>query len=95
MQNYLMQDPPDEERAKAAHEQFLFLEYVVRDEDYATGLKQQRALRTGVRSHVMFGRNEAGGQNFHRWLDVLLNTSDEDLPSLFNKNSNGGLTISR
>ncbi|MGI9323594.1 MAG: aromatic ring-hydroxylating oxygenase subunit alpha [Pseudomonadales bacterium] len=95
VQNYLMQDPPDEDRAKAAHEQFLFLEHVVRDEDYATGLKQQRALRTGARSHVMFGRNEAGGQNFHRWLDELLHTSDEDLLSLFTKNSNGGLTISR
>lgn len=95
VQNYLMEEAPDEERAKAAHEQFLFLEHVVRDEDYATGLKQQRALRTGAKSHVMFGRNEAGGQNFHRWLDELLNTPDEDLPALFNRSSNGGITISR
>ncbi|MFK7912972.1 MAG: SRPBCC family protein, partial [Pseudomonadales bacterium] len=95
VQNYLMQDPPDEARAAAAHEQFKFLEHVVVNEDYATGLKQQRALRTGTKSHVMFGRNEAGGQNFHKWLDALLTASDEELPGLFKKNSNGGLTISR
>ena len=85
VQNYLMQEPPDEARVALANEQFKFLEHVVRDEDYATGLKQQRALLTGTKSHVMFGRNEAGGQNFHQWLDRLLNASDEELPELFNR----------
>ena len=83
VQNYLMQEAPGEARVAMAHEQFKFLEHVVRDEDYATGLKQQRALLTGAKPHVMFGRNEAGGQNFHRWLDRLLEASDEELPGLF------------
>ena len=52
-------------------------------EDYATGLKQQKALQTGARDHVLFGRNEAGGQKFHKWLGRILETSDEDLNDLF------------
>ena len=83
VQNYLMQNEPSEEQAKAAHEQFLFLEHVVRDEDYATGLKQQRAMQSGAKTHVMFGRNEGGGQNFHAWLDKLLKATDDELPGLF------------
>ncbi|MEM1434450.1 MAG: aromatic ring-hydroxylating dioxygenase subunit alpha [Pseudomonadota bacterium] len=83
VQNYLMQDAPDKERAEAAHQQFLFLEHVVQNEDYATGLRQQTALETGTKSHVLFGRNESGGQNFHGWVDRLLKASDEELPALF------------
>ena len=58
IQNYLMEREPDAEQTKKAHEQFALLEHVVRDEDYATGLKQQRALATGAKPFVMFGRNE-------------------------------------
>ena len=88
VQNYLMEKPPaDEEVAKAAHEQFKFLEYVVREEDYATGLRLQRALSTGAMPHVQFGRNEGGGQRFHQWVDKLLETDDQALPALF---QNGG-----
>jgi len=84
IQNYLMEKPPgDEEQAKAATEQFALLKYVVEEEDYATGLRQQTALMTGTMEHVMFGRNEAGGQNFHRWLDKILHCADEDLNQLF------------
>jgi hypothetical protein len=56
---------------------------VVAEEDYATGLKQQQAMETGAKDHVLFGRNEGGGHNFHRWVDTILETSDEDLPKLF------------
>ena len=84
IQNYLMEkEPADEEARKAAHDQFDFLRYVVQEEDYATGLKQQKALETGAREHVVFGKNEGGGHNFHRWVDTLLETSDKDLPGLF------------
>ena len=84
VQNYLMEKPPaDEEIAQTAHEQFKFLEYVVREEDYATGLRQQKALLTGAMPHVQFGRNEGGGQRFHHWVDWLLETDDQALPSLF------------
>ena len=79
IQNYLMEKAPVGDEVAKAEEQFGFLERVVRDEDYATGLKQQKALATGVKSHVLFGRNEGGGQRFHRFLDELLATEDQDL----------------
>lgn len=84
VQNYLMENAPaDEEVSQQAHEQFKFLEYVVREEDYATGLRQQKALLTGNMPHVMFGRNEGGGQRFHGWVDKILQTDDAELPALF------------
>ena len=84
IQNYVMEkEPADGNAIREARNQFEFLKYVVEDEDYATGLKQQQALETGLREHVLFGRNEAGGHNFHRWVDTLLETDDEDLPRLF------------
>ena len=84
VQNYLMEKPPENDEIKElAHEQFKFLEYVVAEEDYATGLRQQRALQTGNLSHVMFGRNEGGGQAFHGWLEKILAADDQALPALF------------
>ena len=43
-----------------------FLEHVVRDEDYYTGNRIQKAVKTGAKSEFLFGRNEWGGQRFHR-----------------------------
>ena len=63
----------------------LLLEYVVREEDYATCLRQQRALLNRPGFEVMFGRNEGGGQRFHRWVDALVRTDDEGLPALFQR----------
>lgn len=83
IQNYLMEKAPTAEQTEAANAQFALLEIVVRDEDYATGLRQQRALMSGGVSHVMFGRNEGGGQRFHGWLDRLLDTPDDNLNALF------------
>jgi hypothetical protein len=82
-QMYLMEKAPTEEEAKEAYEQFKFLEYVVRDEDYATGLRQQVALKNGGRDHVLFGENEGGAQNFHLWVDRILATPDDQLEALF------------
>jgi phenylpropionate dioxygenase-like ring-hydroxylating dioxygenase large terminal subunit len=62
--------------AEAIAAQQRFLLGVVRDEDYATGLGIQRALGTGAKPHVLFGRNEAGGQRFHRWVDHVLAADD-------------------
>ena len=92
VQNYLMERPPaDEAAAEAAREQFKFLEYVVQEEDYATGLRQQKALLTGAMPYVQFGRNEGGGQRFHAWVDRLIETDDQALPALFqNGRANGG-----
>ena len=79
----LIEKAPNDEEQKAADQMFELLGYVVREEDYATGLRQQRALAAGARSHVLFGRNEGGGQRFHRWVEHLLGTSDAELASAF------------
>ncbi len=83
-QIFLMQDKPETEAAKReAIGQFKFLEYVVQEEDYATGVALQKNLDVGARDHVLFGKNERGGQVFHQWVDRILETPDEDLPKLF------------
>jgi phenylpropionate dioxygenase-like ring-hydroxylating dioxygenase large terminal subunit len=83
-QIFLMQElPSTPQQEQEAQEQFRFLEHVVQDEDYATGIALQKNLPVGAKSHVLFGKNERGGQYFHQWVDTLLNTTDEDLPALF------------
>ena len=83
-QFYVMEhEPKDEEAIKAAHEQFDFLEIVVRDEDYATGKRQHDALRSGLMKEVLFGRNERGGQVFHQWVDKLTKADDAELAAIF------------
>jgi carnitine monooxygenase subunit len=82
-QYYLMEKVPNEEEALQAEQQFKLLEYVVEVEDYATGIRQQRALKAGGRDHVLFGRNEGGGQRFHGWVDRLLTADDQQVKALF------------
>ncbi|MDB5448243.1 MAG: hypothetical protein JWQ97_3560 [Phenylobacterium sp.] len=82
-QMYLMEKAPDEATAESARKQFDLLENVVRDEDYATGLRQQRALESGARKSVLFGRNEGGAQAFHGWVERILAASDADLAGMF------------
>ena len=82
-QIYLMEKAPNEEQAKAAHDQFEFLKFVVEEEDYATGLRQQVALKNGGRDHVLFGENEGGAQRFHQWVEKLIHTDDDKLEALF------------
>jgi phenylpropionate dioxygenase-like ring-hydroxylating dioxygenase large terminal subunit len=83
VQSYLMRDEPNDEERALAEKQVDLLEYVVREEDYATGLRQQKALLTGARSEVLFGRNEGGGHRFHRWVDRLIEADDEELAAAF------------
>ena len=83
VQNYVLEKAPTAEQEVAADAQFKFLETVVRDEDYSTGLKLQRALASGLRKELMFGRNEVGGQRFHGWVDRLIEADDAELPKLF------------
>lgn len=83
VQTYLMENEPSEEVAADAHEQFKLLETVVREEDYATGFRQQAAMETGLTEHVYFGRNEGGAQTFHRWVEKILAAKDEELNGLF------------
>lgn len=83
VQNFLVDRELSPEQAEAATNQFEFLKGVVQDEDYATGLKQQDALRTSSRKYVLFGRNEQGGQVFHNWVEKILQTEDDELQDLF------------
>jgi carnitine monooxygenase subunit len=81
---YLMEKKPEDPEIEArAHEQFKLLEYVVREEDYATGLRQQRALDAGTLKHVLFGRNEGGAQAFHGWVDRIIHADDDQLSTMF------------
>ncbi|WFL77668.1 SRPBCC family protein [Altererythrobacter arenosus] len=83
-QFYVMEhEPDDEDKIKAAREQFDFLEVVVRDEDYTTGKRQHEALQSGMLKEVLFGRNERGGQVFHQWVEKLTDASDEQLKEIF------------
>lgn len=83
-QFYVMEhEPKDEEAIKAAHEQFDFLEIVVRDEDYKTGKRQHEALQSGLLDEVLFGKNERGGQVFHQWVAKLTDASDAELAEIF------------
>lgn len=72
IQNYYVSSEPSEETRAGAEQKADFLEMVVRDEDYATGLRLQRALATRAKEHVLFGRNEGGGQRFHQTLDEYI-----------------------
>jgi nitrite reductase/ring-hydroxylating ferredoxin subunit len=83
IQNFLAVDEPSPATQKVIEEQMAFLFKVVRDEDYAMGKRIQRTLETGSANDVLFGRNELGGQRFHRWVDAILDTNDEGLDELF------------
>ena len=72
IQNYYVAAEPSDERRQEALGVADFLERVVRDEDYYTGLRLQRALATRSKEFVIFGRNEGGGQRFHTLLDEYL-----------------------
>ena len=68
---FIAAEPSDEQRAQAG-DQAVFVEGVVRDEDYATGFGIQRAMTSGAKRSVFFGRNEGGGQHFHHTLGRYL-----------------------
>jgi phenylpropionate dioxygenase-like ring-hydroxylating dioxygenase large terminal subunit len=83
VQMYLTEKKPSEETLRGAVDMFKMLEYVVQHEDYGTGLRQQRALDAGMTEYVYFGRNEEGGQNFHGWVQRILDTANDNLNDLF------------
>ena len=85
VQNFLLPGSADEhepERRKQVEKMMAFLLGVVRDEDYYTGKRIQQALKSGAKEACLFGRNEGGGQRFHRWVDALVQAGDDALPEL-------------
>ncbi len=84
IQNFLMPEAPGPEHESIIEKQKDFLMYVVGDQDYATGFSIQQAVRTGAKDHFLYGRNELGGQRFHRWVaDICAAEDDAALASLF------------
>ncbi len=84
IQYYLMEkEPLTDDDKREAKEQFDFLKYVVSEEDYKTGIALQKNLGVGALDHVLYGRNEGGSQNFHKWVEAIVNASDEELTKLF------------
>ena len=77
VQNFLAMFDPTDEQKEVIAKQMEFLLHVVRDEDYFTGNRIQKTVKTGAKSHFMFGRNEAGGQRFHSYVDALVNAADD------------------
>jgi carnitine monooxygenase subunit len=85
IQNFLSLNAPEDVDPEAIEAYMSLMVDVVRDEDYATGFRVQKALATRAKEYSLFGRNEGGGQLFHRWMDALVKTEDEDLPALFER----------
>ncbi len=83
IQNFLSFKAPEQADETALADYMAKMVDVVRDEDYFTGLRVQKALATGAKEFSLFGRNEGGGQLFHKWTDALVETDDDDLPALF------------
>lgn len=77
IQNFLTRFEPDEAHLDAIEGQKDFLMHVVRDQDYYTGNRIQKAVKTGAKDHFLYGRNELGGQRFHEWVGRLVGTPDE------------------
>lgn len=72
IQNFLATFEPDDEQRSMIDKQMDFLLHVVRDEDYYTGLRIQRAVKTGAKAEFIFGRNEGPCQRFHGWVEDLV-----------------------
>ena len=82
VQNYFVAAEMSPEAFAEAKLSADFLEMVVRDEDYFTGLRQQRAMASGAKEFMLFGRNEGGGQRFHQMLDEYLADAETgDIPA--------------
>ena len=84
MTNQIFLSPvePDAEHRAKIDKQMVFLKNVVRDEDYYTGKRIQRSIKTAAKKDVLFGRNEGGGQRFHSWVEALIHTEDANLATL-------------
>ena len=83
IQNFLHTGPPSPERDANVEQTMKFLAHVVGNEDYYTGKRIQRAVKTGTKQHFLFGRNEGGGQRFHRWVQAIIDTDTAQLSELF------------
>lgn len=83
-QHFLATFEPTAEQLTAIDTQMDFLLRVVRDEDYFTGNRIQRTVKTGAKTEFLFGRNEGACQRFHGWVDALVRAeAPTDTAALF------------
>ena len=83
-QNFLATFSPDEQQVEQIERQKDFLRYVVGEEDYFTGNRIQKTIKTGAKTHFVFGRNEGGPQIFHKWTNALVAADNQrDLLELY------------
>lgn len=82
-QTFVHTEAPTETQAAAVADRMKFMHHVVADEDYYTGLRIQRAAKSGANTEFLFGRNEGGGHRFHKWVQAIVDASDDALPALF------------
>ncbi|WP_368861412.1 aromatic ring-hydroxylating dioxygenase subunit alpha [Frankia tisae] len=74
-QNASPMDFSDESIRKAADDVFEYAHASVRDEDYPLAADIQRAMNSGARAEMIFGRNEPGLHHRHSVLDEALGES--------------------
>ena len=75
-QNATPQDLSDESAAAGAQAVFEYAHATVRDEDYRLVEGLQANLESGVRDHLVFGRNEPGLQHRHiTWAEALADSA--------------------
>ena len=71
-QNSTPLDLSDESTAAGAAAVFEYAHSTVRDEDYALVAGLQANLESGMREHLVFGRNEPGLQHRHTtWAEAI------------------------
>jgi phenylpropionate dioxygenase-like ring-hydroxylating dioxygenase large terminal subunit len=80
-QNSTPQDVSDESVAAGAQAVFEYAHATVRDEDYRLVETLQANLESGVRKHLVFGRNEPGLQHRHVAWAAALNDAPSGSPS--------------
>lgn len=91
--DFISTAPKTDDFVEIIEKQIAFLEHVVRDEDYATGLKIQRTVKTGAKTEFVFGRNEGGAQYVHGWIDAIIETPDDELSELFRSGVEAGRLV--
>ena len=82
IQTHVIAKDATQEEREATLARADFLEWVVNEEDYKTGLGIQSALASGANTEFIFGRNEPANQMFHRWVDTLLTNTPVRNPRL-------------
>ena len=70
--HYFREPLADGQETAAAEERRKLYAHVTSQEDFATGFKINRALAAIGDDSFRFGRNEAGNQHLHEWIEKLV-----------------------